>query len=425
MKINRELLERVNPVFNTAKMTVFQMAELGDENAKKISEAMHLTLEETQGEVDEDEMLVNCTVLETRYRAIAELAKTTGCPTVVDLPCGYTPRAIEFAKEGRPYVGLDLPAAIVDAEPVIMSLIDEDKRHLVRFKGIDATNYPSLKEVFDSIQGEVCITTEGLLMYFADSEIGELCTNIRRLLAEHGGCWLLADAEISMQYVVMAQAILGERFMEVMKKGVERTSEKSDVDVGSRTLVVSPNEDVPENIKKAMLFLGRYGLKAERLIAADYVPELESLKRLSPERAEAVRNSMTKFAFWKITPIEGVRLDASGESDGEMHIDAVLMGSYLELTLTGRVDSLSAPKLLRFFERISDENEIKAITVRCANLEYISSAGLRVLLIMQKKCSGGVTLNGINELVREIVEQTGFVDILNVEGASGASDDDY
>ena len=53
--------------------------------------------------------------------------------------------------------------------------------------------------------------------------------------------------------------------------------------------------------------------------------------------------------------------------------------------------------------------------VDCGELEYISSAGLRVLLIMQKGCADGVRLQKVNRLVTEIMEQTGFDSVLAVE----------
>ena len=65
------------------------------------------------------------------------------------------------------------------------------------------------------------------------------------------------------------------------------------------------------------------------------------------------------------------------------------------------------------------ENEVDFSEVKLefdfTDLEYISSAGLRVLLIMQKRCKRGITLKCINDDIREILEQTGFDSILNVE----------
>lgn len=71
---------------------------------------------------------------------------------------------------------------------------------------------------------------------------------------------------------------------------------------------------------------------------------------------------------------------------------------------------ISAPKLLSFYEKHRDD--ICAVSVDCGKL--ISSAGLRVMLIMQKGSAGGVTLYGVNEVVTEILSQAGFDSILNI-----------
>jgi anti-sigma B factor antagonist len=52
--------------------------------------------------------------------------------------------------------------------------------------------------------------------------------------------------------------------------------------------------------------------------------------------------------------------------------------------------------------------------IDCRELSYISSAGLRVLLIMKKECNEGVKLTGITPAVREILEQTAFDSILDI-----------
>ena len=414
LTIGQNLLERINPVFNTAKMTLFQLSAAGDQDAVRISDKLGLTLENTNRVSTPEEMIHNIIVLETRFRTMGALAEKTGF-TEVDLPCGYTPRAIEFARKGKQFIGLDLPAAIAEAEPAITSLIDEDKRHLVRFEGCDATNYESLKKVFDSIPGEVCITTEGLLMYFTDSEAGQLCDNIRRILQEHGGCWITADPETGIQFVLTTRAIYGSRFMEVLLKDQKQAQDKSDVPVTARTLVVS-NMNAEENIRKAMMFLAKHGLKAERMIVKEHVPELASLKMTTPEQAEAIRQSMGQYAFWKITPIAGKQLDTAGAKGENFDMKAEPIEEKLNLQLFGRLDTLTAPALIAFFEKTSGENTTKEVDVDCGALDYISSAGLRGLLMMQKKCENGVTVRNTNEVVKEILEQTGFDSILNVEG---------
>ena len=67
--------------------------------------------------------------MDVRYFTSGKLARKLGF-TVVDLPCGFTPRALEFAKSGNKYVGMDLPATISEIEPAIMSLLDDNQKTL-------------------------------------------------------------------------------------------------------------------------------------------------------------------------------------------------------------------------------------------------------------------------------------------------------
>ena len=413
-EIDQSFLERINPVFNTAKMTLFQLASAGDKNAAVIAEKLNLTREGTQDNVTPEELLNNAIILETRFRTMGALAEKSGYATEVDLPCGYTPRAIEFAQKGIRYVGLDLPAAINEAGPVITSLVDEDKRDMVRFEGVDATNYDSLKAIFDDISGEVCITTEGLLMYFTDSEAGQLCDNIRRILTEHGGCWLLADTETAIQYIMTTKAVFGDKYMEILLKGQKRAQDRSDVDVVSRTLVINPS-NAEENMANAFAFLAKHGLKAQRIPVSECAPELESLKKATPEQRAAITETMTRYAYWKITPISGDKLDTEVAKSENFDLSAEFTQNMLTLNLRGRLDTLTAPGLLAFYEKTVGLYTIDEACVDCKDLEYISSAGLRVLLIMQKRCKKGITLKAVNDDVREILEQTGFDSILNVE----------
>ena len=87
----------------------------------------------------------------------------------------------------------------------------------------------------------------------------------------------------------------------------------------------------------------------------------------------------------------------------------------LVLEITGRLDTITAPAL----DKTINENlgEIKSLILDFKNLEYISSAGLRVLLSTQKKLQekGTMKLKNVREEVMEVFEITGFVDILTVE----------
>ena len=412
--VDYALLERVNPVFNTAKMTLFQLAANGNKDAVALAKSLGLTLEETQNSANAkaspEQVLCGMIIMETRYRTMARLAEESGC-TLVDMPCGYTPRAIEFARRGLPYYGLDLPAVIREASGKISALIPPEQRALARFREVDATNYASLEKALEDIDGPVCITTEGLLMYFTDSEAGALCDNIRRILEKKGGCWYTADPECSLQYVIVMRALVGERFMEVMLNAKQVSQDKSDVEIGKNALMTTP-ADMAGSIKNAIAFLAKHGLKAERVNVGEAMPVLDSLNRISEEQAAAVLEGMKHCAFWKITPRGTVTALPSTETKG-FHADASMQAGTLSLALAGRLDTITAPSLLSFFEKTNAAQTIEAVTVDCSRLDYISSAGLRVLLIMHKACKGGVTLQGENAVVTEILEQTGFDSIFH------------
>ena len=411
------LLEKVNPVFQTAKMTLFQLAANGNQDAAVLAEKMGLTLEATQNSktttASPEQVLGGTIMLESRYRTMERLAEESG-HTLVDLPCGYTPRAIAFARKGLNYYGLDLPVVIREASEQIQALIPPEQRGFVHFREVDATNYASLEKALEGIDGSVCITTEGLLMYFTDSEAGALCDNIRRILERKGGCWYTADVESPIQYVITMRALVGDRFMEIMKNATRQTSDKSDVEIGKNALITKP-ADMPGSIQRAMAFLARHGLKAERIPVAEHMPELSSLSRISPEQAAAVREGMKQCAFWKITPGASAPAEELSPSETEgFGIHASRKDGSLCLALSGRLDTITAPSLLAFFEKSQAEQPAEAVTVDCGRLDYVSSAGLRVLLMMHKACANGVTLYGTNHLVAEILAQTGFDTILTV-----------
>ena len=98
-----------------------------------------------------------------------------------------------------------------------------------------------------------------------------------------------------------------------------------------------------------------------------------------------------------------------------MIIKKTVNGSQLTLAPEGRLDTLTAPELEAAVAPCI--NETNDLVFDFSKLEYISSAGLRVLLSTQKKMAakGKFTVKGVNETVREIFEITGFSDILNIE----------
>lgn len=100
-----------------------------------------------------------------------------------------------------------------------------------------------------------------------------------------------------------------------------------------------------------------------------------------------------------------------------LNIEKTLENDVLCFALEGRLDTTTAPQLEKTLEKELDAAEKLILDFK--NLEYISSAGLRVLLAAQKIMSGkgGMKVRNVNETIMEIFEVTGFVDILDIETA--------
>ena len=98
-----------------------------------------------------------------------------------------------------------------------------------------------------------------------------------------------------------------------------------------------------------------------------------------------------------------------------MTIEKNLNGAELTVTITGRLDTTTAPQLEAEFKQ--SINGIEKLVLDFANLEYLSSAGLRVLLAAQKAMNkqGEMVIRNVNQTVNEIFEVTGFIDILTIE----------
>ena len=98
-----------------------------------------------------------------------------------------------------------------------------------------------------------------------------------------------------------------------------------------------------------------------------------------------------------------------------MTIEKNLSGTELTIAITGRLDTTTAPQLEAEFKQ--SITGVEKLVLDFASLEYLSSAGLRVLLAAQKVMNkqGEMIIKNVNETINEIFEVTGFIDILTIE----------
>ena len=95
-----------------------------------------------------------------------------------------------------------------------------------------------------------------------------------------------------------------------------------------------------------------------------------------------------------------------------MNIEKELSGAVLTVNVSGRLDTMTAPALEQ--ELKETYGEVTELVLDFQNLQYISSAGLRVVLGAHKEMKGKLVVKNVNQTVMEVFEITGFYDILTI-----------
>ena len=99
-----------------------------------------------------------------------------------------------------------------------------------------------------------------------------------------------------------------------------------------------------------------------------------------------------------------------------MNIEKQTTNNSLSITLTGKLDTLTAPDLEAELKTINED--IKELILDFSALTYLSSAGLRVILGAQKqmtKAGGSMIVKNVSDTIMEVFEITGFKGILTIQ----------
>ncbi len=404
----QKIREIVNPVFNTAKSCTQLIAAAGDEDAKRLTEALGFqSFGEQKYEKSVSEEMAEqvkrlapayMVLIESRFRTVNQLLDSRKDSLIADLPCGYTSRGIRMSKQGRAYFGFDLPAVIDDIAPAVESVIGRNDN--VHYHAVDATNYESLEAPFSDGDKNLLITTEGLLMYFSQSELEEVFGNIRRILQKHGGSWVTTDRAYAFRDRDIAHAALNyDEKLTAMYEAVtgKAAATAADVKFGSNVFF-----DTDEKQVKA--FIDRMGFELKEIPMSDYLPQ--KLGSVSGDADKSVREVFKDLYFWEMTVKTGAQERQTDEKS--FSVSTAKQGTTLQVFISGRLDTLTAPELLNKFREA--EEPIETIELHVEDMTYISSAGLRILLIMYKSLEdkNGFKMIGVRDSVREIIETTGF-----------------
>ncbi len=391
----------VNPTYLTAKGTVFMLAVAGNEDAKRMIAGLRLDnsivkrdpSDNLVSEADAKALMTGVTVpIEARYAALSRILKKDGYKNLLDVACGYTPRALFCHNNGISYAGLDVPVVAEELQSFA------DKEGLGRvYHGGDATNAASLCAAVEGFEGKVLISCEGLLQYLSPSEFEQFLDGVRQILEKHSGAFVTSD--MGVVYDLFAKANMSSP--ETYDASRKRTMKESNI----------YNNGVGRmDPQKVRAFVEARGLKVEVLPFYYGDENLSMLQGIPEQWKEKFLDLLKNACVWKMTldPDYTQKASVSGaEKIENLTVDYITNDSVLEMTVSGRIDTISAPVILKVFDECGDG--ISAVRVKAQELEYISSAGLRTLMIMVKKLGqGNVTVEGASDEVKEIFTVTGF-----------------
>jgi len=427
MATDKELFERANPVSKTAVTTLAQRAAAGYEKAAEILKRLDVDMEYYKNSAVSDERVRDIGILihELRHVAMNRTIEETGIDNVFDLPCGYSQRVFEMLALGKTYIGGDLPAVIDSFVPVVNEMLTDEEKKKAAFKVVDVTSYESLEKAVAHIDGPICIPMEGLTVYLNKEEKTRLISNMKRLLAKKGGCWLSADVETMAYYRagIGTFAESKEEAQQMINAFLTAFSSQSDSDILGSVLVERKDKNASglsggfdfDAIEKVY---NAYGLKVERIPYYRDDIELKMFSKLTPEQISRLKALIRQVHIWKLTSDPDVSIDDSRQSsyeDGEFSSTFRNTSGRLLIKLCGRVDSITAPAFLKAWEEEAGTDKVDSVVADLADLTYISSAGLRVLLIIKKSLPGNeLILLNVNEPVKEILDTTGFSDLFTI-----------
>lgn len=404
---DKDSMARSNPIYETGKGTAFSLAHSGNKDAMAILSKIDLRVDAPNGTEVPPSVQKGFTIaLESRYEISNQLMLREGKPYIIDLPSGYTPRAFFSAKHGLNYIGFDLPIVADSIGSAVKELLPEQYGKTVMYYGVDATNYASMSRALDSIDGEVCIVTDGLLGYFNEFEMKSVVRNMKSILARFGGSWITGDLTSMDIYSATFGVLLQNDPTYINALTVSLANQMSDAKLGRNSLFDG-------GLPKARTFLNEQGFDIEEISFADLLPELNSMAEM-PDKFEELRAAFRDIVMWKLTLKEGAEKDVQGVEDEKFAAVLNADGNELHVALSGRLDTITAPELLQKYETLVPDGGFESITVDAQQLQYVSSAGLRILLIMYKALAGSRTfkiVNG-NDEIKSILEMTGLNDYL-------------
>jgi|GEM_PF-1308179 len=336
----------------------------------------------------------------TRYRITNRLFDILKMTAFMDIGCGFTQRGTAFSmKPETTYYGIDLPAVTEQLIPAVRSVIGTAQVYnRITYHAVDATDGNALRSVIRG-RAPLFISTEGVMMYLTVPEAISVTDNICSLLEEFGGVWVTADPEMNRLNELVINNMFGDDTAHVAKLIAGAFGKSAERYIYSNGLTNADRTKVDD-------FLGEHGFVVRHVMADELLEEMEP-------NDTVIGNIYKDIEFRIMTSkvrSERMRSPRRGEA---MTVDLNYGEERTVMNITGRIDTITAPRLIDEYKKLKDKIILKKLKIDMGNVIYVSSAGIRALLIIFKELGGeNFELVNLTPEVSEIFRTTGLTDVL-------------
>ena len=281
----------------TAYVSLHWLKEAGVPEAKTFAKAIGPKALLSKDNVPNYEVLapVNHFSHEIRYAAINKYVEEHNYKNVLDIACGFSPRGIAMAHQGKHFVGAEFEAVAVAADRAVKKCLTADEQKLVEYAVVDATDKASMMAAADTMQGPICITMDGLMMYLTADEQAKVLQNVRAVLKKHGGCFVTSDFSLRDIVTETAAAVYGpqnSKTEKIYRESAQVYESTAESDYAKSFFATS---------EEAEKFVVTQGLKMERVPFFSEPIKLRSTQKFNREQRERADALQKKDFLWVIT----------------------------------------------------------------------------------------------------------------------------
>lgn len=286
----------VNPVYDTAKSCLVNLARANCKEADRLNEQLGFFANMSSNNAINQGIAL---FQEIRYKFVNDTIETSGYKNIFDIGCGFSPRGLYLAERGYKYVGVDLPGAIKSISPAVEACINDNGKDNIKYCGVDATDPESMLKAAKWLDGPVCITTEGVVMYFPIYELREYVKGLKNILSEHGGCIITPDFCMNRLLKVCASSTTGKLVGEILQKSagkvVNEYTINSDDKMDPSVWYAKEDDDGPYE------FFTENGFHIERIPVFSSNTVLSAISGVKDSKKDALIENLKKTYGWKMT----------------------------------------------------------------------------------------------------------------------------